>query len=131
MTRNRRSAKKAGSEMESATALYLSKALDDSRIERRVKNGSKDRGDINGVMLDGQRVVIECKNTSRLNIPEHLKEAEIEAGNDDAVFYALVQKRHGVGLKTLESIGEQYVIMTLRQYALMLNHGLPLAFEEE
>lgn len=131
MTRNRRSAKKAGSEMESATALYLSKALDDSRIERRVKNGSKDRGDINGVMLDGQRVVIECKNTSRLNIHEHLKEAEIEAGNDDAVFYVLVQKRHGVGLKTLESIGEQYVIMPLRQYALILNHGLPLAFEEE
>ena len=126
MSRNRRSARKAGADMESATVRYLSWALDDPRIERRHLTGSKDRGDVTGVMLDQERVVIECKNTARMEVSSHIDEAQAEAGNDGAKFWAVVQKRRGIGLKNRESVGRQLVYMTLEQYALLLNHGQPL-----
>lgn len=126
MVRNRKSAKKAGASFETAIANYLSWALDDERVERRHLSGVQDRGDITGVMLDGQRVVIECKNTSRMNVSEHLREAELERGNDDATYGVVVQKRHGIGITTRETVGQQLVMMTLEQYALMLNHSQPL-----
>lgn len=131
MARNRRSAKQAGARFEKACADYLAKALNDPRIERRVRNGAKDRGDINGVMLDGHRVCIEVKNTTRMDIPKHLREAETEAGNDDALFFCVVQKRRGIGMDDDETMGSQLVIMTLRQYALMLNHGQELGGEND
>lgn len=126
MVRNRKSAKKAGASFETAITNYLSWALNDDRVERRHLSGVQDRGDITGVMLDGQRVVIECKNTSRMNVSEHLREAELERGNDDATYGIVVQKRHGIGITTRETVGQQLVMMTLEQYALMLNHSQPL-----
>lgn len=126
MVRNRKSAKKAGASFETAITNYLSWALNDDRVERRHLTGTQDRGDITGVMLDGQRVVIECKNTSRMNVSEHLREAELERGNDDATYGIVVQKRHGIGITTRETVGQQLVMMTLEQYALMLNHSQPL-----
>ena len=75
MSRNRRSARKAGADMESATVRYL---------------------------------------------------AWTEAGNDGALYWAVVQKRRGIGLKSREAVGRQLVYMTLEQYALLLNHGMPL-----
>ena len=112
--------------MESATVRYLAWALDDPRIERRHLTGSKDRGDVTGVMLDQERVVIECKNTTRMDVSSHIDEAQTEAGNDGAKYWAVVQKRRGIGLKNRESVGRQLVYMTLEQYALLLNHGQPL-----
>lgn len=126
MSRNRRSARKAGADMESVTVRYLAWALDDPRIERRHLTGAKDRGDVTGVMLDQERVVIECKNTARMEVSSHIDEAETEAGNDGAKYWAVVQKRRGIGLKSRETVGQQLVYMTLEQYALLLNHGLPL-----
>ncbi|WP_416063475.1 hypothetical protein [Rhodococcus indonesiensis] len=32
--------------------------LGDDRIDRRVKNGNRDRGDIGGIRLHGQRIVV-------------------------------------------------------------------------
>lgn len=46
--RNHRSAKKAGTRFERSVADYLAATLDD-RIDRRVKAGNKDCGDIGGV----------------------------------------------------------------------------------
>ncbi len=67
MTRSNRSAKAAGSKTERDTADYLAEHIDD-RIDRRVKTGAKDRGDIGGVRLSpalrGGKVVIECKNVA-------------------------------------------------------------------
>lgn len=126
MSRNRRSARKAGADMESATVRYLAWALDDPRIERRHLTGSKDRGDVTGVILDQERVVIECKNTTRMEVSSHIDEAETEAGNDGALYWAVVQKRRGIGLKSRAAVGQQLVYMTLEQYALLLNHGQPL-----
>jgi hypothetical protein len=97
MTRSRQSAKQAGTRFETAIAAALANALADDRIERRTRNGAKDRGDISGIRLHGQRVVIECKDSSRMCLPEWTAEAELEAGNDDAIVGLVVHKRHGVG----------------------------------
>jgi len=108
MTRSRTSAKQAGARFEREIAEYLALKLDDQRIERRARNGSKDRGDITGVMFQGKRVVIECKNVTKVALPQWLKEAEIERGNDDAFIAVVAHKRHGIG-----DPGMQHVTMTV------------------
>lgn len=95
MTRNHRSAKAAGTRFERQIADALAQALDDDRIDRRPKTGAKDRGDIGGVRIHGQRLVLECKNTTRLALPQWTAEARIEAGNDDALVGLVIHKRHG------------------------------------
>ena len=97
VTRNRASAKKAGALFERVVADYLAEQLDDDRIERRVRNGNKDRGDISGVRtLTGGRIVLECKDYGGIyHVGEWLREAEIERGNDDAVAGVVVAKRRG------------------------------------
>jgi hypothetical protein len=96
MTRTHRSARQAGPRFERLIADALATALDDDRIDRRVKNGTKDRGDIAGVRLHGQRVVIEAKDCARMDLPQWTREARIEAGNDDALVGLVVHKRRGV-----------------------------------
>lgn len=104
-----------GSSFERGTADYLAKHVDD-RIDRRVKNGSKDRGDIGGVRIHGQRLVIECKNTSRLNLGTWAAETETERGNDDALAGVIVHKRHGKGQPQ-----DQWVTLTLGELVAILN----------
>lgn len=85
-----------GTSFETLIARGLAGALDDDRIERRARHGSSDRGDIAGVRLHGQRVVIECKNevTGKVfKLPEWVDEAQREAGNDDALVGLVVHKR--------------------------------------
>ena len=94
MTRNRTSARKAGASFETLVVDYLAAHVDD-RIERRTRNGAKDRGDVSGLRHMGVRVVVECKNTARLDLAGWLAEAEIERGNDDAVVALVAHKRHG------------------------------------
>lgn len=118
MSRSRSSAKAAGTVMETRTAWYLSEALDDDRIERRAKNGSRDRGDIGAVRTPlGERVCIEVKDVARLDLPGWLREAETERGNDDAAVGVVVHKRRGKGLAQM---GEQYVTMSLADFAVLL-----------
>ncbi|MGP5599575.1 hypothetical protein ACTXOJ_11345 [Glutamicibacter arilaitensis] len=107
MTRTRASAKAAGSKFERDIADHLAKLVDD-RIDRRVKTGAKDRGDIGGVRVQGQKLVLECKNTSRINLGTWITEAHVEAGNDDALAGVIVHKRHGKGKP-----GDQWVTMTV------------------
>lgn len=114
MARSRASAKAAGTRHERAVADYLAQHVDD-RIDRRPKTGSKDRGDIGGVRHLGARVVVECKNTSRLDVGSWLREAEVERGNDDATVGLVVAKRHGKG-----SPADQLVLMTLGDLVALL-----------
>lgn len=108
MTRNRTSAKAAGTSHELNIANYLAKHVDD-RIERRVKHGRNDTGDIGGLRVLGNRVVIEAKNYGgRINVSEWLREAEIEAGNDDAIGGIVVAKKRGT-----TQAGEQVVLMEM------------------
>ena len=115
MTRNRASAKKAGTTFERQVADYLAQHVDD-RIDRRAKTGSKDRGDIAGVRIWGQRLVLECKNPPRLNLAGWMNQAETERGNDDALAGLIIHKRHGNNQP-----GDQWVTTTLRELAAMLN----------
>lgn len=115
MTRNRTSAKKAGTTFERQVADYLAQHVDD-RIDRRAKTGSKDRGDIAGVRIWGQRLVLECKNTTRLNLAGWMNQAEIERGNDDALAGLIIHKRHGNNQP-----GDQWVTTTLRELTALLN----------
>lgn len=119
MTRNLRSAKAAGTRMERITAEFLASRLADDRIERRTRNGANDRGDVTGVRTPlGGRVVIECKNTARMDLPGWLREAEIERGNDDAVVGVVVHKRHGN-----TNPADQLVTMTLEMFARLIEGG--------
>lgn len=119
MSRTRASAKAAGTRFESQVVGYLAEHVDD-RIERRAKTGAKDRGDIAGVRHRGQRVVIECKNTTRATLGPWVNEAEVERGNDDALIGVVAHKRHGVGAP-----GEQFVTMTLRDFVALLTGERP------
>jgi hypothetical protein len=126
VTRSRATAKKAGSSFERLIADYLAENLDD-RIDRRVKTGAKDKGDIAGLRTaTGWRVVMECKNVSRDNLPAWIREAEAERVNDDAALAVVCHKRHGSNKPE-----EQYVSMTLEAFAyLMRGEPLNIAYPE-
>ena len=109
MTRTRASAKKAGASFERLEADYLAKVLEDDRIDRRVKNGANDRGDIGGVRVHGQRLVVENKDYGgRLMPGPWVEEAEVERGNDDALAGFVIAKRRGT-----TDPGKQFVLMTV------------------
>ena len=108
MTRSRRSAKSAGTAFETAIARHLAHALDDDRIERRTRNGAKDRGDIGGLRIHGQRLVVEVKNCARTDLAGWTAEAQLEAGHDDALAGVVCHKRHGVG-----DPARQWITMTV------------------
>lgn len=114
MARNRASARKAGTAFETQIADYLNQWVDD-RIERRTKNGVKDRGDIAGLRHMTQRVVIECKNTAKPALAAWATEAEIERGNDDAIAAVIAHKRHGKG-----QAQDQWITMTLDNFVALL-----------
>lgn len=114
MTRTRRSARQAGSRFEREIADYLAEHVDD-RIDRRVKTGAKDKGDIGGLRHLGQRIVVECKNTSRINLGTWANETEIQRGNDDAGVGIIAHKRHGKGQP-----GDQWVTLTLADFVALI-----------
>jgi hypothetical protein len=95
--RTRQSAKSAGARFERAVADALAEALQDDRIDRMPQYGNRDRGDISGVRIHGQKVAIEVKDCARLNLPAWTDEAHIEAGNADALVGIVISKRHGCG----------------------------------
>lgn len=115
MTRSRASAKKAGSSFERLIGDHLAKHVDD-RIDRRVKNGAKDRGDIGGLRHMGGRVVIEAKDYGgRLMPGPWIAEAETERGNDDALAGLVIAKRRGT-----TDPGQQFVLMTVNDLTALL-----------
>lgn len=116
MSRSNRSARQAGAKFERSIADYLAAHYDDDRIDRRVKHGAKDRGDIAGMRVHGQPLVIECKNTTRLDLAGWAAEAETERGNDDALAGVIIHKRHG---KT--SPAQQWVTMTLHEFLAVID----------
>lgn len=119
MARNGTSARQAGARFERLIADSLAQHVDD-RIDRRVKTGSKDRGDIGGIRMHGKRVVAECKDTSRINLAGWAKEADDERGNDDALAGVVIHKRVGKGDPL-----EQWVTMDLRNFiAILLGHRI-------
>lgn len=119
MGRSRASAKKAGSTFERQVADYLALYVDD-RIDRRVKTGSEDKGDIAGVRVHGERMVLECKDTAKISLGTWAGEAEVERVNDKALVTAVVHKRHGKGQP-----GDQWVTLTLRDLVALMTGVRP------
>lgn len=120
MTRSRASAKTAGTAAERAVANYLAQTLDDDRIDRRVKTGAKDRGDIGGVRVHGQRLVIEVKACARTDLAGWTTEAKTEAGNDDALAGVVISKRRGT-----TDVSRWYVHMTVAELVALLTGQSP------
>lgn len=108
-----------GSSFERLVADYL-KAHGFPFADRRVKTGAKDTGDIGGVMVHGERLVIEAKNTSRISLGTWAGEAEVERVNDGAIAGVIVHKRHGKGRAQ-----DQWVTMTLADLAAILTGVRP------
>lgn len=108
-----------GSSFERLVADYL-KANGFPFADRRVKNGSKDRGDIGGVGTDAGRLVLECKNTSKISLGAWAAEAEVERVNDEALAGLILHKRHGKG-----KAEDQWVTLTLRDLVAILTGTRP------
>jgi Holliday junction resolvase len=89
-------AKQKGTSAETAVVNYLNE--NGFNVERRALQGSKDRGDINGV----PNTVIEVKAGKNYRIPEWLKETEQERLNDEAALGVLVVKPVGKGVGSVE-----------------------------
>jgi hypothetical protein len=104
-----------GGTFERMVADYLARELDDDGIDRQVKTGTHDKGDIRGVKLHGQRIAVECKNWKANPIPTALREVEVERGNLDALAGVAIIKRHGKGKPE-----DQLVVMTLADFAAIL-----------
>lgn len=107
MTRSRATARQAGTRWETEIVRTLI-AAGWPHAERRRLAGAKDRGDIAGVA----GLVIEAKNTNRLDLASAVDEARIEARNDNTGVFGVT---HGVAWlkrKGKTSAGEGYVVMT-------------------
>lgn len=92
----------------------MARVLEDDRIDRRVKTGAKDRGDVGGVRTSfGERVVVEAKDTARLTLGVWMNEVEVEKGNDDAPIGVVIHKRMGYGATRM---GGTYVTMTMDDF---------------
>ena len=121
MARSRSSAKAAGARFERVIADHLRDNVDD-RVDRRVKTGAQDRGDIAALRsAHGGKVVLELKDYGgRLEVGPWLNEAEIERGNDDALVGAVVAKRRGHG-----DPADQIVLMTVRDFVALITGTRP------
>ena len=109
MARTRASAKQAGARMERQIADYLRDELGNPAIDRMVKSGSYDRGDVGNVRDHiGRLIAVEVKNTAKMSLPAWTREAAVEAENYGAHVGVVVHKRHGVG-----DPGKQWVTCTL------------------
>lgn len=116
MTRTRASAKTAGTRFERQVADYLNKHVDD-RIDRRIKTGANDRGDIAGLRHMGGRIVVECKDYGgRLLQSQWIAELDTERGNDDAIAGLIIAKRRGT-----TNPADQWVLTTLGELVALLN----------
>ena len=116
MSRNRRSARQAGSSFERLIADHLKVALDNDYIDRRVRTGALDRGDIGGVRAHSRPVVIETKDyAGQVKVAEWLRETETERVNDAALAGVVIAKRRGV-----TDPNEQIVLMTVNDFVALV-----------
>lgn len=117
MGRTRRSAKQAGSRFERVIADHLNAHLD-GEIDRKVKTGVKDKGDIAGVTRRGKPIAVECKDCAVTRLPEWVEEARKEAENSGSLCGIVIHKRRGVG-----DPGRQWVTMTVDDLITLLDDG--------
>lgn len=107
--------------MERLIADCLAEHVDD-RIDRKVKTGATDKGDIGGVRTHtGHRAVIEVKDHGgRYLVGPWLEEAETERINDDAQVGVVIAKRRGISDPL-----QQAVFMTVADFIALLSGARP------
>jgi hypothetical protein len=113
--RSRASAKKAGSQFEREIADAFAATVDD-RIDRAVKRGTKDVGDVSGLRFHGHKIAVEVKNEATVKLAGWAAEAEVERKNLGALAGVVVSKRHGKGDPM-----DQWVHMTMREFIALMN----------
>ena len=105
--------KRLGTSWESAVVAYLQEH-GWPHAERRVLHGALDKGDVTGI----PGLVVECKNTAKIELAEFLDEAEWEKRNARAAVGVAWIKRRGKA-----SAGEGYVLMTGLQFTELLREA--------
>jgi hypothetical protein len=117
MARSRSSARAAGSSFERLVADGFAAEMANDNIDRKVKTGAKDQGDIGNVRhLNGDRVAVEVKEYGgRLEPAKWVKEAQQEAVNYGALCGVTVAKRRGT-----TDFREQWVILTVADLLALL-----------
>jgi hypothetical protein len=108
--------KAKGTSFETLVAIYLA-SKSPGHVGRETLHGKKDVGDLRGVLSPFGPVAVEIKNHRTMQLSGWVDEAETERGNADAVAGVVVHKRTGKGSR---SMGEQYVTMTLHDFAVLL-----------
>lgn len=113
MTRTRSSAKQAGSRTEKSVADYLGLVLG-RRVERRVKMGKNDCGDLAGI----EGWVVEVKDAARFEPGAWATESQREANNatrltGDVHLPLVVAKRRGKPIEEAFAIVPLHVMGTL------------------
>jgi len=88
-------------------------------IDRRVKTGVRDRGDIGNFHIHGHALTIECKNLKSYDLAEAIREAEKESVNDASLAGIAVVKRRGK-----RQPGDQYVVMTASVFLTLLKAAM-------
>ena len=124
-TRARSTATASGTRLERDVADALADLWQPS-IDRKVKTGAKDQGDIGGMTVGGCPVVIECKNVRKIALGTWWAEARQEAlhlygsmttkGRTPRDVHAIVvTKRHGMSTGK-----DQWVVMPVWQLVHLL-----------
>lgn len=104
-----------GAFFERGVADYMAGRLKNEDVDRQVKTGAVDKGDIRGVRIWGQKIAIECKNWKANPIPTAIREAEVERQNIGALAGVAIVKRHGKGRPE-----DQLVVMTLKDFTALI-----------
>lgn len=95
MSRNRRSARAAGSKFNWDIARAFAKGLDDKNVTKAPSWGAVDKGDIVNVRIDGHDLVIQTKDLAKLDLPGGVGDARQQAVNAGALAGLFVHKRRG------------------------------------
>lgn len=108
--------KKIGTAFESQCVRWLGARLGDDRIERRALHGSRDMGDIHGLLAHGAQGIAECKAHKRVTpslVASWREQTEAERCNADADFALLLVKTAGVGDATFGRTECQLTVASL------------------
>ena len=125
MARNRASAKKAGSDFERQQADCLALHVDD-RIDRKVKTGAADKGDIANLRAHNQKVTVEAKDYGgEIKAAAWAAEGAVERVNDGGLAWVVVAKRRG----TTDPL-KQWVLMEMGELIALIN-GNRMHMEEK